>query len=134
MTDFWNLLRRQWSRGYGSVLVRPTAEELLIVEKITEAPQDFVRSALDPEESSRIEIEDNHILVLVNVPVNHEEAKGEYDLLPLGIIVTPDYIVTICQEYDDILQNYTESRYKYFSTYKRTRFLFSASTALLCSS
>lgn len=105
-------------------LVRPTAEELLIVEKITEAPQDFVRSALDPEESSRIEIEDNHILVLVNVPVNHEEAKGEYDTLPLGIIVTPDYIVTICQEYNDILQNYTESRYKYFSTYKRTRFLF----------
>ena len=39
-------------------LIRPTADELNEVEDITGAPQDFVRSALDPEESSRIEIED----------------------------------------------------------------------------
>ncbi len=72
-------------------LIKPTAEELIITERLTEAPQDFVRSALDPEESSRIEIEDNHILVLINVPVNHEDRPGEYDTIPLGIIVTPDF-------------------------------------------
>ncbi|MEA4873099.1 MAG: magnesium transporter CorA family protein [Synergistaceae bacterium] len=105
-------------------LIKPTAEELMITEKLTEAPQDFVRSALDPEESSRIEIEDNHILVLINVPVNHEDRPGEYDTIPLGIIVTPDFFVTICQEYNDILHSFTETRYRYFSTYKRTRFLF----------
>ncbi len=105
-------------------LIRPTAEELLAVENITDAPQDFVRAALDPEESSRLEIEDNQILVLVNVPLNHEDRPGEYDTLPLGIIVTPDYLVTICQENNEVLQNFTESRYKYFSTFKRTRFLF----------
>ncbi|MDY9921400.1 MAG: magnesium transporter CorA family protein [Synergistota bacterium] len=105
-------------------LIKPTAEELIITERLTKAPQDFVRSALDPEESSRIEIEDNHILVLINVPVNHEDRPGEYDTIPLGIIVTPDFFVTICQEYNDILQSFTESRYRYFSTYKRTRFLF----------
>jgi len=105
-------------------LIKPTAEELMITEKLTEAPQDFVRSALDPEESSRIEIEDNHILVLINVPVNHEDRPGEYDTIPLGIIVTPDFFVTICQEYNDVLHSFTETRYRYFSTYKRTRFLF----------
>lgn len=105
-------------------LIKPTAEELIITERLTEAPQDFVRSALDPEESSRIEIEDNHILVLINVPVNHEDRPGEYDTIPLGIIVTPDFFVTICQEHNDILQSFTETRYRYFSTYKRTRFLF----------
>ena len=57
-------------------LIKPTAEELLLTERITGAPQDFIRSALDPEESSRIEIEDNHILVLINVPVNHEASPG----------------------------------------------------------
>ncbi|MDO5562612.1 MAG: magnesium transporter CorA family protein [Synergistaceae bacterium] len=105
-------------------LIRPTAEELLTVENITEAPQDFVRAALDPEESSRIEVEDNHILVLVNVPVNHENNPDEYDTLPLGIIVTPDYIVTICQENNEALRSFTETRFRYFSTFKRTRFLF----------
>ncbi len=105
-------------------LIKPTAEELLITERITGAPQDFVRSALDPEESSRIEIEDNHILVLINVPVNHEDRPGEYDTIPLGIIVTPDFFVTICQEYNEVLHSFKETRYRYFSTYKRTRFLF----------
>ncbi|MDO4560737.1 MAG: magnesium transporter CorA family protein [bacterium] len=105
-------------------LVRPTADELNAVEEITGAPQDFIRSALDPEESSRIEIEDNHILVLINVPVNHDSHVYEYDTIPLGIIITPDYIVTICQEYNDVIQNFSETRFRYFSTFKRTRLLF----------
>ncbi len=105
-------------------LVKPTAEELLITERITGAPQDFIRSALDPEESSRIEIEDNHILVLINVPVNHEDRPGEYDTIPLGMVVTPDFFVTICQEYNEVLHSFKETRYRYFSTFKRTRFLF----------
>ena len=87
-------------------------------------PQDFIRSALDPEESSRIEIEDNHILVLINVPINHDSHVYEYDTIPLGIIITPDYIVTICQEYNDVIQNFSETRFRYFSTFKRTRLLF----------
>lgn len=105
-------------------LVRPSADELNAVESITEAPQDFIRSALDPEESSRIEIEDNHILVLINVPINHDSHVYEYDTIPLGIIITPDYIVTICQEYNDVIQNFSETRFRYFSTFKRTRLLF----------
>ena len=105
-------------------LVRPTADELSAVESITEAPHDVSRSALDPEESSRIEIEDNHILVLINVPINHDSHVYEYDTIPLGIIITPDYIVTICQEYNDVIQNFSETRFRYFSTFKRTRLLF----------
>lgn len=105
-------------------MVHPTAEELLFAENITNAPQDFVRAALDPEESSRIEVEDDCILVLINVPIKHKESIDEYDTLPLGIIVTPDYIVTICQEDTEVLSNFIESRYRYFDTAKRTRFLF----------
>lgn len=109
-------------------LIRPTSEELLVVEKITQAPQDFVRAALDPEESSRVEVEDNHILVVLNVPKNHTLAPvvsfGEYDTIPLGIIVTPDYFVTVCQEDTDMLRNFDDSRWRSFSTFKRTRLLF----------
>lgn len=105
-------------------LVRPTADELAVTEKITGAPQDFIRSALDPEESSRIEVEDNHILVLINVPVNHDSKDYDYDTIPLAIIISPDYFVTICQEHNEVIQNFSESRFRYFSTFKRTRLLF----------
>ncbi len=105
-------------------LIRPGADELNEVEEITNAPQDFIRSALDPEESSRIEVEDNHILVLINVPKNRDSGSPEYDTLPLGIIITPDYFVTVCQENNDAIQNFSESRFRFFNTWKRTRFLF----------
>lgn len=105
-------------------LIKPTSEELESVEKITLAPRDFIRAALDPEESSRLEIEDDHLLVVINVPKNHENTPGEYDTIPVGIIVTPDYFVTVCQENNDLFRNFDEARWRGFSTFKRTRLLF----------
>lgn len=105
-------------------LIKPTAEELVTAENITGAPSDFTRAALDPEESSRIEIEEDHILVVINVPKNHDAINGEYDTIPVGIIVTPDYLVTVCQEDNDIFRNFDEVRWRNYSTFKRTRFLF----------
>lgn len=105
-------------------LIKPSVEELVTVENVTGAPQDFTRAALDPEESSRIEIEENQILVVINVPKNHDSVNGEYDTIPIGIIVTPDYLVTVCQEDNDIFRNFDASRWRNYSTFKRTRFLF----------
>ena len=105
-------------------LIKPTAEELLIVEKATQAPHDFIQAALDPEESSRLDVEDNHILTLINVPVNKDALSRAYDTIPLAIINTPDYVVTVCQEENQVLNNFRASRYKYFTTFQRTRFLF----------
>ena len=105
-------------------LIHPTHEELLEVEKLTGAPSDFIRAALDPEETSRIEIEDDEILILVNVPVDRASGSDEYDTIPLGIIVTPDYIVTICQKENAVFEPFSKKRYRGFSTFKRTRFLF----------
>lgn len=105
-------------------LIRPTAEELLLVEKATAVPPSFIRAALDPEESSRLDVEDNHILVLINVPVNQGATSGAYDTIPLAMILTPDYIITVCQEDNEALDSFNKSRYKSFDTFKRTRFLF----------
>jgi magnesium transporter len=105
-------------------LVHPTREEIAVAEEITKAPVDFIQAALDPEESSRLEIEDDHILVLINVPKDHDDIIEEYDTMPLGIIMTPDYIVTICQDFNTVLANFTSAYQRYFSTFKRTRFLF----------
>ncbi|MDO4988453.1 MAG: magnesium transporter CorA family protein [Synergistes sp.] len=118
------LSRESVETGAWLNLIHPTADELASAEGITGAPQDFIRAALDPEESSRIEIEDDYILVLINVPIDHAENNFEYDTMPLGIIITPDYFVTVCHEANSVMQNFTEARFRYFSTFKRTRMLF----------
>ncbi|MCX7780543.1 MAG: magnesium transporter CorA family protein [Negativicutes bacterium] len=103
-------------------LINPSPDEISEVASITGVPQDFLRSALDEEERSRVEIEENCLLIITNIPV----ARGNdiYDALPLGIILTPDYIITVCLETSEVLSDFSHETARLFHTVKRTRFLF----------
>ena len=83
---------------------------------------DFLSAALDDEEKSRIETEDDQILTLIDIPVLR--SNKDYDTLPLGIIVSADYIVTVCLEPNAVIADFSSYNYKMFSTFKKTRFLF----------
>jgi len=103
-------------------LINPTEEEIEAVHKVTNVPLDFLRAALDEEERSRTEIEKDCMLVLTNIPIMR--GKDEYDTLPLGFILIPNNIITVCLENNQILAEFNYDNAKTFSTVKRTRFLF----------
>ena len=103
-------------------IVAPTPYELKVVGNLTEVEPDFLRSALDDEERSHIDIEDDSVMILTNVPVIREE--GGYDTLPLAIIVTEEYIITVCLEETPVLSYFNEKNARFFRTFKKTRFLF----------
>jgi magnesium transporter len=110
---------RSWIR-----LVNPTPDEITTVSNATGVPEDLLRAALDSEERSRIEIEDNCMLVLTNFPVLR--GPDQYDTLPLGIILTPDQVITVSLEETEILPGNIvgPGAPAYYNTGKRTRFLF----------
>ena len=103
-------------------LINPTPSELEIVAEATHVSMDFLKAALDEEERSRTEIEDNCILVITNIPV--VRGKDMYDTLPLGMIVTKDYVITVCLENNDVLSEFNPHNARLFSTFKKTRFIF----------
>jgi magnesium transporter len=105
-------------------MVNPTQEEINTVALATGVPEDMLRAALDAEERSRIEIEDNCMLVLTNFPMLR--GPNMYDTLPLGIILTQDQVITVSLEETEILPgNITgPGAPAYYNTGKRTRFLF----------
>lgn len=109
-------------KGIWFNLVNPTIEELNEVASATNAPMDFLRSALDEEERSRTEIEDDCLLVITNIPVMR--GIDTYDTLPLAIILTPDHIITVCLENNRVLADFSPATAKTFNTVKKTRFLF----------
>ena len=78
---------------------------------------DFLSAALDDEEKSRIETEDDQILTLIDIPVLR--SNKDYDTLPLGIIVSADYIVTVCLEPNAVIADFSSYNYKMFSTFKK---------------
>ena len=103
-------------------IIDPTPYELKVVGDLTAVEADFLRSALDDEERSHMDIEDNAVMILTNVPVMR--GQGSYDTLPLAIILTMDYIITVCLEETPVLAEFGDATAKLFRTFKRTRFLF----------
>ena len=92
-----------------------TDEDIAALIKISGIPEDVLRTALDREERSHVELEDDYIFVVVNTPVVLEQ--DEYDALPLGIFITRKYFIAVI---DKFLNGTAAS----FHTYKKTRFLF----------
>ena len=103
-------------------LVSPTTEELTAIALLLNVPIDVLKTALDEEERSHVEIEDNYLLVITNIPMMR--GKDIYDTLPLGMLITPDYFVTICLENNEVLKAFNNDSARTFSTFKKTRFLF----------
>ena len=110
--------------GSWFALTAPTPTELRIASEVTGAPLDLLRAALDMEESSRIEVEDDYILILTNIPKSEEGSTSIYDTIPLGIIISENYVTTVCLEANDVLKDFDPLHHHFFDTRKRTRFLF----------
>ena len=103
-------------------VVAPSEEELQEIAAATKIQMDFLTAPLDEEEKSRIEIEDDQILVLVDIPFLR--SNKDYDTLPLGIIITENHITTVCLEPNAVTAEFGAHNTKIFSTFKKTRFLF----------
>lgn len=103
-------------------LINPDSEELAQISSALAVPTDFLRAALDEEERSRTETEENCLLVITNIPMMR--GIDNYDTLPLGIILLPEYIITVCLEPNEVLADFNPENARFFSTFKKTRFLF----------
>lgn len=112
----------QSEKGTWIDIVSPTSEELKEIAAKTGIQMDFLSAALDDEEKARIEIEDDQMLILIDIPLLR--SNNDYDTIPLGIIITANYVVTVCLEVNAVLADFSAPNYKLFSTYKKTRFLF----------
>lgn len=109
-------------------LVNPTDREIESVCALTGIEEDKIKAPLDDEERSRIEYDDGCALVLFDIPVIEEEDGGyySYSTLPLGFLMTDDFVITVSLKETAILKGFAIGRVKTFSTHKRSRFLFQA--------
>lgn len=105
-------------------LVSPTEEELERVSRELVIPLDLLMAPLDEEEKSRIELEDGLIHVIVDIPVLvREDDQQEYNTIPLGMLVHPEYFITTCLRPNPILGEFERGTVRNFTTFFKTRFL-----------
>ena len=118
----------EFTEGCWVNMVRPNSDELEQIARAARVEEEFVRAALDPEESSRIETEDDQLLMIVDIPMvekNSVEDGGQmFSTLPMGIVVAQNAVITICLEDSIILRSIAEGAVKGVHTALRTRFVF----------
>ncbi len=112
----------QLCKGCWIDMIAPDREELEQVAEATGIQMDFLTAALDDDEKSRIEIEEDQILVLGDVPFLR--SNNDYEALPLGIIVNRDYIVTVCLETNGVTASFDAKGMKNLRTQHHTLFLY----------
>ena len=105
-------------------LIEPNNEEIGIIANLLNIDVDSINAALDEEERSRIDVEDNHILILIDTPIDESDASSaHYSTIPLGIILTDECILTVCTAQSKLLNDFIVGHVKEFFTFKKTRFI-----------
>src|SRR4030042_575539 len=85
-------------------------------------PHDYITYSLDIDERARTERENGEHLILIRVSsFEGPSVDIPYITVPLGIILTDHYIVTICRQENDVVQEM--ERLKDLSTVKHNRFV-----------
>lgn len=105
-------------------LIKPSEEELIEVSKMSEIDLDALRAALDADERSRIETDENYTMILVDIPTLEEQDKTDlYSTVPLGIFLTKNVVVTVCSQNSQILRQFSEGRIRDFKSNMKSRFI-----------
>lgn len=102
-------------------LINPTYDEIQKVSIILNLDESFLRNSLDVDERSRIEIEDDSVLIITNIPIMEDE--GTYDTLPLGIIFTDKGFITVTSKKNKVISSFNKDTAGSFDTRNKTKFL-----------
>jgi len=112
-------------RGAWINLTHPTEDEIKYICGKLEIEEDFVRYPLDYEEQSRIDVEDDLTLFVIDIPViDNSKDETLYTTIPLGLIVVrDDYFITVSLKKNRVIEDFEKGKVKGFFSYKKTRFI-----------
>lgn len=85
-------------------VTNPTPEEINRLIKEFRVPEDFLYDILDVDERSRTEAEGRWFMIIMRIPVFRTDNGIPYITVPLGILLSPHSIITICLYENDVIR------------------------------
>lgn len=104
-------------------ITNPTGEEIREVPIAYHFPPGFMTTALHRDEISHIEKVDNTLLIVVRIPHFQGSPAVPYVTRPLGIIVTPQWVVTVSRYEHRLLHDLHPDHAADLNTAAPTRFI-----------
>lgn len=106
-------------------LTAPNHEESLEISEMYGVDLADIRAALDEEESSRVNVYEDYVLILFDIPTAEIRHNQEaYTTIPIGIIWTDEAIITICSVETPVIKHFIMNTIKDFTTKKQVRFTY----------
>jgi len=100
--------------------------EIETFAKEMEVELDFLMDSLDTDERSRYEREEDVRLILVNAPTENDSApenESLYLTIPIGIVLTPDNVITISSHKKTVLKRFLKMKVKGFDPSDQQKFV-----------
>jgi magnesium transporter len=89
---------------------------------------DFITDSLDVDERSRYESDEGKDLIVLRTPVENEglsDSEALYITIPIGIIRTPDYVVTVSAYKNTVIEDFIHHPPRNFNPSNQEQFILS---------
>ena len=96
-----------------------TPEELEEIAQKFDFPLDFLTDPLDIDERSRYERDEETRVIILSTPILNpfeEDIDAIFITAPMGIVLTPDHVITITSHDNPVMNLFLENRVKNFET------------------
>ncbi len=111
----------QPSKNCWTSVTNPSDEEIEFLTSQLKVSPEELNDILDPDERSRIQTDECWQTIIIRIPVMGLGNGTPYSTVPLGILLSPDQIITICQVKNEVIQAVLRSKKVDF--YNRTNFI-----------
>lgn len=88
-------------------------DDIARLEEEYAIPSELLADVMDEDEQSHIEKEDDYISMIVRLPATGEGIDGiDQQAIPLGIVIFPNLVITICQGDSVVLEDLAKHRFR----------------------
>ncbi|MBR1938887.1 MAG: magnesium transporter CorA family protein [Spirochaetales bacterium] len=115
------------NKGYTWVDARDVnREDLSVLTEEYMISSDLMSDILDQDEQSRVEKEDEYTAIIARVPLDDDDSSPiKQNSIPLGIILFPETVVTICLGDSVVLEDFARKRFRQYPVQTREGFVIS---------
>lgn len=93
-------------------ILEPTPAEIEQLKSDYHVPEDIIRDILDADERPRVEYDDDWTLIIFRIPVATLNNGVPYQTVPLGILVTSEFTLTLCSIKNEVLKSEHPTLYR----------------------
>ncbi|MFH0893338.1 MAG: magnesium transporter CorA family protein [Bacteroidota bacterium] len=101
----------------------PSTEEIEKLKKDYLVPEEFIEDILDIDERARTEISGRWLMIVLRVPVYVANNDFSFFTVPLGVLISANSVITLCDRENEIINDIIEGKIKGFDIENRHNFI-----------